>query len=324
MTDTSSCWTSTLPSGLRAAHIAPVWRPRCGAHNDNMPDYALKDDRSHACAVPWVASTTAQHWCCAECGRWWSRTWELVADQPSVDEDTLLQRAGITADGPGVEIRRQKMMRSGPGGLDYALWLPEQPPPDRGWPLVVFLHGGGESGGHPSRAVRGGLPMRIERGWAVPWVVASPHCPTPPHPNRQGWSGHVSEGAGLVREIRSRYPIDEGAILLTGMSMGAFGSWEVAARYPTLFSALAPVSGGGDPRRAGPLSQLQICVIHGALDTAVPVGRATEMIDAVRQRGGPVHAVIYPDANHGDAIERAYSPTSELFEWFRAFLAADR
>lgn len=289
-----------------------------------MPDYALKDDQSHACAVPWTASTLAQHWCCAECGRWWKRSWELAAGQPSVDEDLLLRRAGIAVDGDEVALVRQKLMRSGRAGLDYALWIPEYSPGDRGWPLVVYLHGGGESGGHPSHVVRGGLPKRIEQGWTAPWVVVSPHCPTPPRPNRQSWSEYASEVADLVREIRTCYPIDESAILLTGMSMGGFGAWDVAARYPGLFSAVAPVSGGGDPRQAGVLAQLRICVIHGALDPVVPVGRATEMVDVVRARGGSVRDVIYSDAGHGDAIERAYAPASELYDWFDAFLAADR
>jgi predicted peptidase len=76
--------------------------------------------------------------------------------------------------------------------------------------------------------------------------------------DRQCWSVHDSEVAALVRDIRTRYPIDQNAIPLTEMSMGAFGGWDVAARQTGLFSALAPVSGGGDPRWVGPLSRLQI------------------------------------------------------------------
>jgi dipeptidyl aminopeptidase/acylaminoacyl peptidase len=45
------------------------------------------------------------------------------------------------------------------------------------------------------------------------------------------------------------------------------------------------------------------------------------MVRALRGHGGKVREVIYPDAGHGDAIERAYAPGSELYDWFAAILA---
>jgi dipeptidyl aminopeptidase/acylaminoacyl peptidase len=48
------------------------------------------------------------------------------------------------------------------------------------------------------------------------------------------------------------------------------------------------------------------------------------MVQAIRGHGGEVREVIYSDAGHGDAVERAYAPGSELYDWFAAMLAADR
>ena len=112
-----------------------------------------------------------------------------------------------------------------------------------------------------------------------------------------------------------------GAILLTGASMGGFGTWELGARFPGRFCALAPVSGGGEPLRALPLARLPCCVVHGARDTVVPVERSLEMARALRGHGGEVREVIYADAGHGDAIERAYAPGFELLDWFATILA---
>ena len=199
-----------------------------------------------------------------------------------------------------------------------------RPPKDRGWPLVVYLHGGGEGGGHPSCAARGGLPHQVEQGLTVPWVVVSPHCPDPPRPNRPSWSAYPEEVAAVIDEVRLKYPVDDTAVLLTGASMGGYGAWDLAARCPVRFRAVAPVSGGGDPLRAGSLARLPFCVIHGAHDPVVPVERSLEMVRALRGHGGEVREVIYPDAGHGDAIERAYAPGSELYDWFAALLAAGR
>jgi predicted peptidase len=130
--------------------------------------------------------------------------------------------------------------------------------------------------------------------------------------------------AAVVDEVRLKYPVDDTAILLTGASMGGFGAWDLATRCQGRFSAVAAVSGGGDPLRAESLARLPCCVVHGALDTIVPVERSLEMVQAIRGYGGQVREVIYSDAGHGDAVERAYAPGSELFDWFAAMLAADR
>ncbi len=190
--------------------------------------------------------------------------------------------------------------------------------------MIVYLHGGGEGGGHPSCAARGGLPKQIEQGLTVPWVVVSPHCPNPPQPNRPSWSEYPGEVAAVIDEVRLQYPIDNTAIVLTGMSMGGFGAWDLATRCHGRFCAVAPVSGGGDPLRAQALARLPCCVIHGARDTIIPVERSLEMVRAIRGHGGDVREVIYSDAGHVDAVERAYAPGSELYDWFAAILAADR
>jgi predicted peptidase len=280
------------------------------------PDYSLRRDRSHACAVPWGDGSAGAHWRCPECGRWWECGWELAGDQPPVDYDHLARRAGIPRDEIGLE-RQQVVYREGPG-LDYVRWIPDEAPQGQGWPMIVYLHGGSDGGGHPSCAARGGLPRQVEQGLTAPWVVVSPHCPDPPQPNRPSWSEYPDEVVAVVDEVRQRYPIDDSAILLTGASMGGYGAWDLATRCHGRFSAVAPVSGGGEPLRAESLARLPFCVVHGAKDTIVPVERSLEMVQAIRRHGGQVREVIYPDAGHGDAIERAYAPGSELFAWFAA------
>src|ERR1700722_9024138 len=188
--------------------------------------------------------------------------------------------------------------------------------------MIVNLQGGRDGGGHPSCAARGGLPRQIEQGLTMPLVVVSPHCPNPPQPNRPSWSEFRDEVAAVVDEVRLKYPVDDTAILLTGASMGGYGTWDLAARCDGRFAAAAPVSGGGDPLRAASLARLPLCVVHGACDTVVPVERSLEMVRAVRRDGGEVREVVYPDAGHGDAIERAYAPGAELYGWFAAVLAA--
>ncbi len=38
--------------------------------------------------------------------------------------------------------------------------------------------------------------------------------------------------------------VDGNRMYLTGLSLGGFGAWEYALRYPNRFAAVAPIAGG--------------------------------------------------------------------------------
>ena len=51
----------------------------------------------------------------------------------------------------------------------------------------------------------------------------------------------------LLDEIAEKYKVDQDRIYLTGLSMGGFGTWALAAYQPNRFAAIVPICGGGDP-----------------------------------------------------------------------------
>src|SRR6266567_5677642 len=60
----------------------------------------------------------------------------------------------------------------------YLLYLPNEYESKEGkWPLLLFLHGRGESRGPLSTVKKWGPPRLIERGESFPYVVVSPQCP---------------------------------------------------------------------------------------------------------------------------------------------------
>src|SRR5258707_304168 len=87
--------------------------------------------------------------------------------------------------------------------------------------------------------------------------------------------------------VRERRLGDRRRLSLTGISMGGYGCWRIAAAHPDLFAAVAPICGGGDPDRMAPaLTSLPIWVFHGSADPRVPVQRSREMVRAIRAAGG--------------------------------------
>jgi len=120
----------------------------------------------------------------------------------------------------------------------------------------------------------------------------------------------------LLKDVSKKYRIDENRIYVTGLSMGGYGTWDLAIKYPNRFAAIAPVCGGGDPTKASVLKDLPIWVFHGAKDEVVTLDKSQVMVDAIEKTGGSVKFTIYPEANHDSWTETYNNP--ELYEWFLA------
>lgn len=208
----------------------------------------------------------------------------------------------------GTQAGRRLMSGDGTLQAEYLLYLPEKyHASDKAWPLILFLHGAGERGDQLERVKVHGPPKRIENGEPFPFVIVSPQCPS-----GERWSVAVLDG--LINDIIRRYRIDTSRIYLTGLSMGGFGTWAMAAAYPERFAAIAPICGGGDPSAAGELKDLPIWVFHGAKDGVVPLEKSREMVDAIREAGGNVKFTVYPDAGHDSWTVTYENPL--LYEWF--------
>src|SRR5687768_3531925 len=125
--------------------------------------------------------------------------------------------------------------------VNYLLYLPQDYNKDTAtkWPMIVFLHGAGEVGTDIEKVKVNGPPKLIEQGKQFPFIVVSPQAPP-----REGWEPQII--IRLVKALQSTYKIDKERIYLTGLSMGGFGTWAIAMKFPNVFAAIAPVCGGGD------------------------------------------------------------------------------
>lgn len=191
--------------------------------------------------------------------------------------------------------------------LNYLLYLPDDYNLKDKFPLLLFLHGSGERGADLEKVKVHGPPKLIENGKKFPFIVLSPQCP-----EDQWWD--ISDLDVLLKEITANYKIDMEKIYVTGLSMGGFGTWELAIKYPDRFAAIAPVCGGGNVHLVKNLKNLPVWVFHGAKDQVVPIERSKEMADALEKAGGNVKFTVYPDATH-DSWTETYN-NSELYEWF--------
>jgi predicted peptidase len=204
----------------------------------------------------------------------------------------------------------------------YLLFLPRDYKAKRGerWPLMLFLHGAGERGTNVWRADFHGPSKYIVNHPEFPFVMVTPLCPS-----NQVWSVEIL--SNLLDETIKKYRIDTNRVYLTGLSMGGFGTWDMALAMPSRFAAVIPIAGGGNDG-AIVLSRLGYCskeyvqalkslpfwVFHGGKDAAVDPDESDRMVKSLQRLGvAEVKYTVYPDANH-NSWERTYN-NPEIYDW---------
>ena len=195
--------------------------------------------------------------------------------------------------------------------LGYLLFLPRGygTDPEEKWPLILFLHGMGERGNDLKLVKKHGIPKIVGQQPDLPFVVVSPQCP-----DETMWRDHHLALKGLLDEVVVDYAVDVSRIYLTGLSMGGYGTWSLAATYPELFAAIAPICGGGFPDFVRELKDVPVWAFHGAEDDVVKLEVGRRMVDALRACGGNVRFTVYPGVGHDSWTQTYDNP--ELYEWF--------
>jgi predicted peptidase len=191
------------------------------------------------------------------------------------------------------------------------LMRPEAPAAGRKYPLVLFLHGGGECGRDNVRQLRG-LPEQLALAdWRVrfPCFVLVPQCS-----ETTSWSAWIGELEGLINRLCEELPVDRRRIYLTGLSMGGFGCWELAALRPDLFAAVVPICGGGDSAWGARLKAVPIWAVHGDADNVIPAERSRSMIEAIRKAGGQPRYTELSGVGH-DSWTETYRDRNGVLRW---------
>lgn len=205
------------------------------------------------------------------------------------------------------------------GRDDRSTWLyvPKSYDPTRRYPLIVVLHPAGLRG-EPFASAWGETAGR-----AGAFVVLAPECRDT---KKRIWTlADEADVAATTKRIIVAYDIDPARVLLTGFSQGANFTYIFGLRNPTLFRAIAPVS-GVLAARPSPESEkiLQAArgvptyICHGAQDDRFPVARAREARDRLEKLGYNVTYREDPLTGH------AFPPGEydRIWRWFNALFEA--
>lgn len=198
--------------------------------------------------------------------------------------------------------------------MQYLLYLPEDYKTNTVtlFPLMLFLHGGGEGGSDIDLVKTHGPPKLLEQGRQFPFILLAPQNPS------EELLFPIETVEALLEEIIDTYRVDRDRVYLTGLSRGAFGAWQLAMQYPDRFAAVAPIAGGGVPNYVNRIgADVPFWVFHGARDDVIPLSASVEMVEALQalDEGREVRLTVYAEAGHQEAWEMAYSDP-RLYSWF--------
>jgi predicted peptidase len=189
----------------------------------------------------------------------------------------------------------------------YQVYVPANWTKAKLWPVIFFLHGAGERGddGLASTQVGIGRAIRLHSE-RFPAVVVMPQCR-----KEILWTDPKMEAQAMAALANSmkEFHGDPNRIYLTGLSMGGYGTFSLAAHHPSKFAVAVPVCGGvvwpkdmahGDPytETAVKIGKTPVWMFHGEADPAVPVTESQKMNAALKAAGGNVRYTEYPGVGH--------------------------
>jgi predicted peptidase len=207
----------------------------------------------------------------------------------------------------------------------YQVFLPRIWDKHKKWPVILFLHGLGERGDDGLLETDVGLGHAIrEHVASFPLVVVMPQCR-----KNKLWTEADMESQALAALDRSlaEFNGDRERVYLTGISMGGYGAWDLAAKYPERFAAYVVICGGilppdatsplrvslaqdaavRDPyaETARRIGKTAVWIFHGSADSLVPVGESRKMYAALKAEHGNVKYTEFAGVGH--------------FSWNRAY-----
>lgn len=233
------------------------------------------------------------------------------------------------------EVFQSRVITIGATEYHFRVFTPKGWTKKKKSPVILFLHGAGERGDDNLAQTRVGIgPAILRQQETLPFIVVLPQCP------RNRWWTEADMQAQALKALDQtvkEFNGDPKRTYLTGLSMGGYGAWIMAAGNPSMFAAVAVVCGGvrppprvnvpqptegvtasADPYGAvaARIGKTPVWVFHGGADPVVPVSESRKMVEAIKAAGGAVRYNEYEAVGH-NSWDKAYAE-AEIFPWMLA------
>lgn len=183
-------------------------------------------------------------------------------------------------------------------------------------PVILFLHGAGESGQDDMAPTTVGIGPAIRRDPdRFPALVVFPQAS-----QGYGWRElNLSAAIAALDDVVASFEIDLDRVYVTGISMGGYGTSAVVSLQPERFAAAVPVCGGmvkTTPAMLERVARIPHWLFHGDADTIIPVEESRSLAALLRSAGAEVRYTEYPGVGH-NSWDAAYRDPA-LMPWMLA------
>jgi poly(3-hydroxybutyrate) depolymerase len=228
---------------------------------------------------------------------------EEVARADAAGRDPFVGRTG--------DFERHYLL-AGPGEImPYRVYVPTGYKADAPTPLVIALHGLGQTEDSffdsyqhtvPRLAEQHGFLLAAPLGFRVDGFYGSRLMGggDPAAARRAEYS--EQDVLQVVKRMQADYNVDPDRIYLLGHSMGAIGTWVLAAKYPETWAAVAAFAGLGAPATVERMKHIPEFVVHGDNDATVSVNGSRAMVAEMKKLGVDVTYVEVPGGSHNDIV----------------------
>src|SRR5580765_6560243 len=254
---------------------------------------------------------------------------------------------------PRVQIRMHHFAEMNED-IPYAMFVSSKVRKDKKAPMIVTLHGIGgthttmmrpnaidlaEAGGYILLAPMGynprgwyGAPAPRGRRGAPPAPNQEPNAAAAPPQGRRAFPPGLlnnpndppnlrelseKETLEVIDLVRKEFKVDDRRTYLMGHSMGGAGTLYLAIKYPQRWAAaavLAPAAFTVDREGLGKIPKMPIMLVHGDMDTVVPVTVGRAWAEAMKSVPMKTYQYIeVPGGVHGTVIG---SHQAEIFAFF--------
>ena len=219
--------------------------------------------------------------------------------------------------------------------LNYRILWPANYDKNQKYPLVLFLHGGGERGNDNEKQLTHGAKLFLDADFRAdhPCIVMIPQCPTDSYwaaatidrsvqpfdiqvDYSKGVPRPLEHSVQLVQQFIKEGRVDKKQVYITGLSMGGMGTYQAVATYPKLFAAAATICGVGDPAKyTKKAAKVPFRIFHGDADQVVTVEGSRNMYRRLQDLGAKVVTYTeYPGVNHNSWDNAFKEP--DFLDWF--------
>jgi len=227
--------------------------------------------------------------------------------------------------------------------IPYHLYVPSKWNKKSKLPLVIVLHGGGQTEDKPFQHGDGVLAKIAEqRGYILAGVLGyRPYggynnpfriIQVPPAGGGQAKGGARGGGPGALTPLERQrseedvlnvlalvskeYNTDPKRTYLMGNLMGGGGTWYLGQKYPELWAAISPSNGPVTPSEYpyDRLKGMPVAVVHGDPNTGTSGEAALQLVAGAKEHGAEVLWLSVPGYDHMTAWTQVVPQVFDFFD----------